>query len=119
MIACLALALVAALGYLLMGVGVISPGDTGTGGGLPGFAWIMLGGYIVGGLLIFLQKRWLWITGVVINGIVVAGFIVMYIGKPSVMFSAPGLMTKIPQILLEAGLIYLLTRAKKAAAAAR
>jgi hypothetical protein len=104
----LVLALLAALGYLLMGMDVISPGDTGTGGGPPGFAWIMLIGYATGGILVFFQKRWLWITGAWINGIVVAGFIIMYITRLSVMFSAPGLMTKIPQILLEAGLIYLI-----------
>ncbi len=115
--ACFILALVAALGYGLMGIGVISPGDTGTGGGPPAFEWIMLAGYIIGGVLLFLRKRWLWITGACLNAAVILGFIIMYAGKPSVMFSAPGLLTKIPQILLEAGLIYLIIKYKKPATA--
>ena len=117
MTACFILVLVAALGYGLMGIGVISPGDTGNGNAPPAFEWIMLVGYIVGGLLIFLRKRWLWITGACINAAVILGFIIMYAGKPSVMFSAPGLITKIPQILLEVGLIYLIFRYRKPATA--
>jgi hypothetical protein len=117
MTACFILALIAALGYGLMGIGVISPGDTGNGGGPPAFDWIMLAGYIVGGLLISLRKRWLWITGACLNAAVILGFIIMYAGKPSVMFSAPGLLTKIPQIILEVALIYLIFKYKKPATA--
>jgi hypothetical protein len=115
MFVCLILAFIAALGYFLMGIGAISPGDTGTSAP-SGFDWIMLTGYIVGGILIFFKKRWLWILGACLNAAVIIGFIAMYAGKPSVMFSAPGLITKIPQILLEAGLVYLIIKCKKTAA---
>ncbi len=117
MTACFILALIAALGYGLMGIRVISPGDIGTGGAPPAFEWIMFTGYIAGGLLIFLRKRWLWITGACINAAVILGFIIMYAGKPSVMFSAPGLLTKIPQIILEVALIYLTFKYRKPATA--
>lgn len=36
----------------------------------------------------------------------------MYADQPDVMFSAPGLITKIAQIFLEAGLIYLIVKSK-------
>jgi hypothetical protein len=120
------LALVAALGYLLMGVGVTTVpekplNDTSSDNDAPpGFDWIMFGGYLAGGLLILLKKRWLLITGAVLNAIPIIGFYAMWASRTDVMLSAPGLMTKIPQILLEIGLIYWLvkSRAVKTSAAA-
>jgi hypothetical protein len=112
------LALVAALGYLLMGVGVITVpekplNDTSADTDAPpGFDWIMSGAYVVGGLLILTRKRWLLITGAVLNAIPIIGFYAMWASRTDVMFSAPGLLTKIPQILLEIGLIYWLVKSK-------
>jgi hypothetical protein len=68
------------------------------------------GCYIVGGLLILIKKHWLWIVGLVMNTLVITIFFMAYNHKPHIMFSLPGLATKIPQILLEVGLIYLITR---------
>jgi hypothetical protein len=111
------LALVAALGYLLMGVGVITVPENPLDDidAPPGFDWIMFGGYLVGGLLILLKKRWLLITGAVLNAIPIIGFYAIWAGRSDVLFSAPGLMTKIPQILLEIGLIYWLVKSEPAA----
>jgi hypothetical protein len=115
------LALVAALGYLLMGVGVITVPDkplndtSADNDAPPGFDWIMFGAYVAGGLLILFKKRWLFITGAVLNAIPIIGFYAIWASRTDVMFSAPGLLTKIPQILLEIGLIYWLVKSKPAA----
>jgi hypothetical protein len=114
------LALIAALGYLLMGVGAITVPEKPIDGGSdikapPGFAWIMFGFYLVGGLLILLKKRWLLIIGAVLNAIPIIGFYAMWAGRTDVIFSVPGLLTKIPQILLEIVLIYWLVKFKPAA----
>ena len=116
MLVCVALAMIAALGYLLMAAGVIHPGDLQTGDAPPAIVWVMCACYVVGGLLILLKKRWLWKTGAGINAFVIVMFIVMYADQLDVMFSAPGLITKIAQILLEAGLIYLIVKSKAKAA---
>jgi hypothetical protein len=118
MICCLAMALVAALGYFLMGIGVIHVpdqplNDTSSGRGAPpGFDWIMFGCYVIGSLLILLRNRRLWIAGAVLNAIPIVGFYAMWASRTDVMFSAPGLLTKIPQILLEAALIYLIVKSR-------
>jgi len=115
------LALVVALGYFLMGVGAITVPEPPQGGAdsgrnaPPGFAWIMFGGYLSGGLLILTKKRWLLITGAVLNAIPIIGFYAMWAGRTDVLFSAPGLLTKIPQILLEIVLIYWLVKSKPVA----
>jgi hypothetical protein len=63
----------------------------------------------------FLKKRWIYTAFSVINVFVIAVFVFMWAGRTDVLFSLPGLMTKIPQILLEIGLIYLLLKSKSAA----
>ncbi len=42
------------------------------------------------------------------NTLVMAIFFIMYRNNPAVIFSLPGLGTKIPQIILEVGLVYLI-----------
>jgi hypothetical protein len=117
---CLILALAAALGYFLMGAGVIQAGDpqlvdASSGSDAPwGFDWITGGFYVVAGLALLLKKRWVIIALAVINIIPIAVFYFMWAGRPDVMWSAPGLITKIAQVLLEMGLIYLLVKSKKA-----
>ena len=66
------------------------------------------GCYVLGGLLILLRRRWLWIVGAVINALVILFFAMAYIHRPSVMFSAGGLVTKITQLLLEVCLLVLI-----------
>jgi hypothetical protein len=115
---CLVLALAAALGYFLMGAGVIQAGDpqltdAASGSDAPwGFDWITGGFYVIAGLAFLLKKRWITIALAVINIFPIAVFYFMWAGRPDVMWSAPGLITKIAQILLEMGLIYLLVSGK-------
>ena len=111
----LVLALVAASGYLLMGIGVIHAADLTLDDAPPGFTWIAGVFYVIAGLLMFLKKRWIYTAFSIINILVIAVFIFMWAGRTDVLFSLPGLMTKIPQILLEIGLIYLLLKSKSAA----
>lgn len=117
MTACFILALVAALGYFLLGAGLIEAGNLGIENAPPAIAWVAGGCYIVGGLLIFLKKRGLWIAGAAINALVIVFFYVRYTTNPGVITSAPGLITKIAQIILEVGLIYLIFKFKKPATA--
>ena len=115
MTACLILALIAAMGYILMIVGVIEPGNlVADNEPMSSALWIIPTGYIIGGSLILLKQRWLWITGVIINGFGIIVFYVTYAGQPDVLWSAPGLITKIAQIPLEIGLLYLIVTAYKA-----
>ena len=109
MIGCTVLAFIAAIFYLLLGAGVITAGSLMGTPVTRAFIFVAAGCYIVGGLLVLAKKRWLWTVGLVLNTLVMAVFFVMYSGKnPAVIFSLPGLGTKIPQIILEAGLIYLI-----------
>ncbi len=114
---CLALALVTALVYvfLITGVMQVKPGS----GGAPGSFFVIPALYVAGGGLLFLKKRWLLIIGAVCNAIPITFFYIVYAGRPDIMTCAAGVISKIAQVLLEAGLIYLIVKikpAKKAAA---
>jgi hypothetical protein len=110
----LGLALAAALVYFLMAAGVMHAADlTTTKNAPPGIVWAAGACYVIGGLVILRQKRTLWIAGAVINAIVIVFFYAKYATQPDVIVSAPGLITKIAQILLEAGLIYLIKKTKR------
>jgi len=107
------LALLAALVYFLMGAGVLQPGDLQADDAPAGIAYFAGACYVIGGLLILARKRWLWVIGAVINGLVIAMFIAASAARPAVLFSVPGLATKSAQILLEIGLIYLIAPYKQ------
>jgi len=109
----LALALLAALVYFLMGAGVLQPGDLQAGESPAGIAYFAGACFVIGGLLILARKRWLWVIGASINALVIGGFIAAYATRPGVLLSFPGLATKTAQILLEIGLIYLIVTDKK------
>jgi hypothetical protein len=113
MVVCLVLALIAAAVYFLMGFDVISVDSLNTADAPAGIVFVAGGCYILGGLLILTRRRWLWIVGLVMNTLVMGIFFAMYNQKPDVMFSLPGLGTKIAQILLEIGLIYLVAVYKR------
>ena len=111
-------ALVAALAYFLMGAGMLQPGELQPDDAPKGISFIIGTCYVVGGLLILLAKRWVWITGAVLNALVIAIFVMFYVDIPSVLFSIPGLMTKSAQILIEIGLLYLLVKYRRVTAGA-
>jgi hypothetical protein len=108
MIGCMVLAFMAAVFYILLASRVITAATLESKDWQRVLIYVAGGGYILGGLLILAQKRWLWIVGLVINTLVMAFFFVLYRNNPAVIFSLPGLGTKIPQIMLEAGLVYLI-----------
>jgi len=112
MLLCLLLASISALIYVLLGIGVMHAGALTSDDGIPAFFYIIPAGYIIGGVLILLKKRWLWITGAVINAFTIVMFYTAYAARPDIMLSAPGLITKIAQILMEIGLIYLIVKSK-------
>lgn len=113
MLFCLAMALISALIYILMANGVMLPTDLTTDQSLPPYFYIVPAGYVIGGFLILIKKRWLWITGAVINGFGVIMFYTTYADQVGIMLSAAGLITKIAQILMEIGLVYLIVKYKR------
>ena len=117
MIVCLVLALFAAAVYFLMGAGVITVPTLSSEDAPAGIIYFAGGCYALGGLLILARKRRLWIFGLVMNATVIAFFFIMYNQKSDVIFSLAGLATKIPQILLEIGLVYLIANYNKKAKA--
>jgi hypothetical protein len=102
-----ALALFAALSYLLIQLSMFGVGDLQTAGG-PDIPLVAAGCYLIGGLLIIVRRRWLWIVGAVINAFVILTFMMAYLNRPLVMLSTGGLATKIAQLLLEGCLLYLI-----------
>jgi hypothetical protein len=73
-----------------------------------GIIYVAAGSYLVGGLLILLRRRWLWVMGAVINALVILFFFSIYQERPAVLLSPGGIISKAAQILLEVGLIYLI-----------
>ena len=112
MIGCMVLAFIAAVFYILLAAGILTV-SLESRDWQRALVYVAAGCYILGGLLIMAGKRWLWIIGLVMNTLVIAFFFMMYRNNPAVMLSLPGLGTKIPQIILEAGLIYLIARYQK------
>lgn len=113
MLGAVGLALMAALAYILIALNVLGVGDITEAEGPAGIVFICAGCYLLGGLLILLRKRWLWMVGAGINALVVLFFFMAYQARPAVMFSPGGLATKIAQILLEVALIALIIKAAK------
>jgi hypothetical protein len=105
------LALTAALSYVLVGLNVLAVGDLQTTEAPAAITYVCAGSYLLGGLLILLRWRWLWMVGAVINAMVMLVFFTAYMSRPSVMFSPGGLVTKAAQLLLEAGLLYIILTA--------
>lgn len=103
-----ALALIAALSYVLIDLHVLAVGDLGADEMPSGIVYAAAGSYFLGGLLILLRRRWLWLIGAIINALVMLIFVSAYLQRPAVMFSPGGLASKAAQLLLEAGLITLI-----------
>ncbi len=103
-----ALAAIAAVAYMLIGLRVLAVGDLATAEAPAAITYVAAGGYLLGGALILARRRWLWIVGAAINALVILFFAMAYQDRPAVMFSPGGVVTKAAQLLLEAGLIYLI-----------
>jgi hypothetical protein len=103
-----ALALVAALSYVLMALNVLGVGDLQMDEKPAVIIYVAAGCYLIGGLLILLRKRWLLLFGAFINAMVILFFFNLYQNRPAVIFSPGGLISKIAQILLEVVLIYVI-----------
>lgn len=102
------LSFLAALSYLLMDWGILGVGDLAAAERPSGIVYAAAGGYVLGGLLILLRRRWLWIVGLIINGLVIMAFVNFYLARPAVLFSPGGLASKSAQIALEVALLYLI-----------
>ena len=102
------LALIAAFSYLLIQLGLLGVGDLKPTEEPAGIVYVAASGYLLGGLLILVHRRWLWIVGAVINALVILFFVMAYLNRPAVMFSPGGLITKAAQLLLEVVLLTLI-----------
>ncbi len=99
-----AVAVIASLAYLMIEIGVLGVGPAK---GPAGIVYAAAGGYLLGGLLILVRRRWLWMIDATINALVVLFFVSAYQDRPEVFFSLGGLVTKTSQVL-EVCLIYLI-----------
>jgi len=106
--AAVALALTAALSYVLMALNVLGVGGLQVGEKPINIIFVAAGCYTLGGFLILTRNRWLLLFGAFINAMVVLFFYNMYQNRPAVMLSPGGLVSKITQILLEIALIYVI-----------
>lgn len=102
------MAVLTAVIYLMMGWDWLGVGDITAEERPAGITYVAAGSYLVGGLLILLRRRWLWVMGAVINALVILFFFTMYQARPAVLLSPAGILSKAAQILLEVGLIYLI-----------
>ena len=103
-----ALAVLAAISYVLIGLHLLGVGDLQTAEAPATIIYVAAGSYLLGGLLILLRRRWLWIVGAVINALVILFFVMAYQDRPAVLLSPGGLASKAAQLLLEASLVYLI-----------
>lgn len=102
------LAVIAALAYVLIAAGILGVGDRKVAQDGGAIVYVAAGCYVLGGLLILINRRWLWIVGAVINLLVMLFFFQMYQDRPAVLFSPGGLLSKTAQLLLEVVLLYLI-----------
>lgn len=107
---CSALALLTALAYILIALGFLPIGDSSATAGDGSIIFVAAGCYFIGGLLIQLQRRWLWMIGITINLLVVLFYFSMYLTRPEILLSVGGLTTKSAQVLLEVALLILIVK---------
>ncbi len=107
------LAVFTSIAYMLIRFNILGIGNLVASDQPVGIVYASAGCYLVGGLLILLKRKWLWVIGAIINALVIFFFFSMYKNQVSVIVSAGGLTTKIAQILLEMSLIYLIFAYKR------
>jgi hypothetical protein len=102
------LAIGVAIAYVLIGLNVLAVGSLTTVEKPAAIIFTAAASYLLGGLLIGLRRRALWVVGAMINALVMVVFFVTYQNRPDVIMSPGGLATKTAQLLLEVSLVYLL-----------
>lgn len=108
-----ALAILTAGVYMLIAGNVLGIGPKPSADDGAVIIYFAAGCYLLGGLLIMLRWRWLWVIGAVINAAVILFFFNMYQNQPSVMFSPGGIFSKTAQIFLEIVLVYIILFANR------
>ncbi len=103
-----ALAGLAGGAYVLIGTHILGVGSLQASDVPAAIIFAAASCYVLGGLLILLRWRWLWIAGAVVNALVILIFVQAYLARPDVMFSAGGLVSKAAQALLELNLLVLI-----------
>jgi hypothetical protein len=104
----LGLALLTAVAYLLMGWRLLGVGGLDMESEAAEIPFVAAGGYLLGGFLILVRRRWLWILGAIINALVIWMFFSLHAAEPVVLLSAGGLISKALQAALEVVLIWLI-----------
>ena len=97
-----------ALAYALLALGVLGSGGYQAEPGSEGIVFAAADCYALGAALVLLRRRWLWIVGAVVNALVLVAFFAAYAGDASVLLSTGGVLTKVPQLLLEGWLLALI-----------
>jgi len=111
---CTVASLVASIVYILAGADLIYYGELGAHGESPPFIFFAAGAfYILVGYLVRLDRRWLRITLMIINALIMLIFFQMWAGRPDILTSAAGLGTKIAQFLLETGIVFLVVKTNR------
>jgi hypothetical protein len=100
----------AAGAYALIAAGVLGTGGYQPEPGSEAIVYVSAACYALGGSLVLLRRRWLWIVGAVVNALVMLMFFSAYAGDPSVLLSGGGLATKGAQAALEVALLMLILR---------
>lgn len=101
----------AALVYVLLGMGNLQAGNLGNES-MPSFYYVIPAAYAIMGILILSRWRWIRIVSAIIVTFTIVIFYAMYADQPDVMLSVPGLATKIAQVIMLAGLVYMLVKSK-------
>lgn len=100
-----------AIVYFLAGLDVLSDGLVPEADESPPFIFFVAGVfYLLVGYLVHLKKRRLRLTLGILNALIILVYFQMWAGTSAVLISPAGLGTKIFQILLEIGLIYLIIK---------
>ncbi|TVR94661.1 MAG: hypothetical protein EA416_03140 [Trueperaceae bacterium] len=99
-----------AAGYLLLAAGWLGTGGYQSEPGSEGIVIAAAVVYALGGALMLLRRRWLWVTGATFNALVMLMFFAAYASDPSVLLSSGGLVTKAAQLALQVTLLVLIVR---------
>lgn len=110
---CAELAWIAALVYLMIGVGLIDVPGLGVEDLPPIIAYLAAGAYAIGGVFVLFEKHWLWVYGITLNAFVIIIFYRICADNIGFVFSVPGLAINVAQILIEAGLTCLIIMSSK------